>query len=457
MILLGLFVALLTIVCAGFGVLALLLRATPRVNAFEALALAWLFGTAAVSLLLCFFGLWISGNALQTVVSASCIALGCCGYRVLSQREVKFRFPRPRNLAEWLFAVVIAVQVAFVFLMVFQYPLGWDGLLNWEIKARYAFENGGALPSTYYSDASRSFSHPDYPLYLPLLELWFYLCMGEAHQFWIKIIFAIFYAAAAILLASVAARLSGRRWIGATSAALLFFVPFLTTGYGGVLYGYADFPLAVFYLGAVGYLVISVENNSTDSLRVFAVLLALLPWVKREGALLWAVAAICGLVVIWRRKHSLGRLIWLVPGALALIGWRVFVAVMHAVRSQEFLPVSLAALVAHADRATTILHGLANETMRTDRWSLFWPLLLAAFIYLLWRIRDLRVLVLGGAIFTPVFAYCGTYFFSVWTDTQAHIATSLPRLLMQVVPLGCVAIASAFHPLRKESADLLSS
>src|SRR5207248_9608042 len=89
--------------------------------------------------------------------------------------------------------IFVFLEIAIVFYLSFVHTLGWDGLLNWEIKAHYAFANGGVIPATYFSDSGRAFSHPEYPLAIPFTELWLYLWLGEADQLWAKTIFPIFY------------------------------------------------------------------------------------------------------------------------------------------------------------------------------------------------------------------------------------------------------------------------
>ena len=50
------------------------------------------------------------------------------------------RTPRPFEI---FLGTIIVIEIAIVFYLSFVHTLGWDGLLNWEIKARYAFANGG--------------------------------------------------------------------------------------------------------------------------------------------------------------------------------------------------------------------------------------------------------------------------------------------------------------------------
>ena len=185
----GILGALSTIGAVGFGLSALF--AGRRCSAWEFTALTWLFGTGAVLLVLWILGFLLRGIALQIGVTAVCILIGLIGFRRWRKLPRTERKPFFSRKMESVFAALFCLELAAVVYLSFRYPLGWDGLLVWELKARYAFLNGGALPATYFTDATRWFSHPEYPLLLPLTETWFYLWIGDCNQFWIKLIFPL--------------------------------------------------------------------------------------------------------------------------------------------------------------------------------------------------------------------------------------------------------------------------
>src|SRR5438067_2521311 len=165
-----------TLFFAGYGLLALLVRQETRFSLTEQIAFSWLLGTGAVSLFLWIFGLFFHGVLLRGSVSTVCLSLGFVGWR----RMVPLPPRRTPKSFEIFLGIIILIEITIVFYLSFVHTLGWDGLLNWEIKARYAFANGGVLPATYFSDSGRAFSHPEYPLAIPFTELWLYLWLGEA-------------------------------------------------------------------------------------------------------------------------------------------------------------------------------------------------------------------------------------------------------------------------------------
>ena len=451
MTIVGLLAGFFTLFAAGFGLSLLQFGAGARIQLPQACALSWLFGTGAISLLLWLGGMLVAGPVLQLGVAAIAIALALAGYFAYKRRQAHFVCPRPQTLVEWFLVAVIVVQCGVMFHVALGNTLGWDGLFNWEIKARYAFLNAGVIPASYYSDPTRLTTNPAYPLWIPLTELWLYLWMGEPHQFWIKLLFPIYYVAGAVLLATFATGLTGRRWIGLSAAVLLFFVPCLTNTPGGVHVGYADVPISVVYLAGIGLLLLHLQNGDPAAWRCSALCIALLPWVKKEGSILWLVAVICAVGVLWRRRRSWSGLLWLLPGLFIMVAWKAFCIAVELVPKHDFATVSFTRFVESLPRLDWILFRLRGELLDLSHWSIMWPLLLFAFVALVVRARDQRSLVLFVAISVPVAAYTGSYLFSDWPDWAAHMDASISRLLLHVTPLAWLAIALAMRPPSAEA------
>jgi hypothetical protein len=471
---LSLFGAFGTLLAAGYGVLSLLVGRSVRLSRAERIGFSWLFGAGAVSLLLWIFGFVANGFILQALVSLVCLLLGLVGWKKMPVRlsvagvgdpvhpsfATQARLPANPQISNepaWIvivLAAVVAIEIAIVFCLSFVHTLGWDGLLNWEIKARYAFANGGVLPASYFSDAGRAFSHPEYPLAIPFTELWLYLWVGESNQFLAKTIFPTFYLAGTFLLAGFATRLTGKTWLGLVTAALLFFVPQMTVEVGCASGGYCDFPLSVFYLASAGCLFCAAEQGNEGFFRLYAACLALLPWVKRDGLILWAVAAACGLFVLLRTKKSAAFLVVFLPGLIIICGWHFYLGAMHSLQAADFLPFNLQTLRSHLDRAQPLLAALLAEFANLTTWSLFWFIVGVAVLYCIPRTRSPGVLALIIALIAPIILYLLLYLFSSWQNYLEHVGLSISRLLMQVAPVGflLIALAASWRPQKHRQA-----
>ncbi|HST29883.1 MAG TPA: hypothetical protein VLK27_03470 [Chthoniobacterales bacterium] len=449
----GLFAALFTIVIAGFGVTMSIFARIGRINLIECVCLSWLLGVGVVSLLLWIGGALCSGLLLQAIVTLLCLVLAIFGWRAMRLANAKFEIPKLATITEWILAGIILIEITALIFVSFKHTLGWDGLLNWEIKARYAFLNGGTIPSTYYSNAGRGFSHPEYPLGIPFTELWLYLWMGEPNQFWVKIIFPLFYAAGAPLLALFIARLSGSRWIGLLIAALLPFVPSISASPGGVVVGYVDVPLSIFYLSALGYLLLWLRTNDSRFMIAFAACSALLPWTKSEGIILWFVLVLLGFVLSLIKRRVAPFIISIVPGCALILAWRVYLKIVHLWPHSDFARPSLGLLRDHFSRLGEIFTVLFVELCERGQWSIFWPLAAAALIYL-FASRKLERIAVAGAVIIPILLYALTYVFSTWPSYTAHMTSSVPRLLLHVMPAGWLAIGLALSQSKRETQTL---
>lgn len=445
--------ALLILGGGGFGLMILLMRNARQIALAELLVLSWLLGGAVISLALWVFGTFLHGVALHaaiTIVSLSLTFIGVARWRT---RKLSLRGPWPLRWIDIVLTILLCLEIALVFVLTFKHTLGWDGLVIWELKARYAYLNGGALPLEYFSDATRVFSHPEYPLFLPMIETWIYFWIGEPDQYWVKLIFPIFYAIGLLLLAQAGARLSGKRWIGLLAANLFLFIPFLTRFAGGVVLGYADLPLAIFYLGAFYFLLVFARDNSAGGLSIFVMLWAILPWIKREGMILWLVLAVCGTFVIWRRRGVPAAAASLLPGLAAIASWQIYLHAMHARAAQDFLPVTPANFASNFHRAGAICQSLIRALISTGQWNLLWFASVIAFLCLMLRNRNRETWMIVVCTVSPIILYSCTYFFSAWSDYQRHMDSSLPRLLLHVAPLSILAIAAALAPRQIPAAN----
>jgi hypothetical protein len=308
-------------------------------------------------------------------------------------------------------------------------PMAWDGVMTWEQKARLAWLSGGGLPLHYLAQPYRY--HANYPLLVPMLEAWVYGWLGHMDQVLVKVVFAGFLLAVLWLLATAAGRLGLSAGWSVAAALLPLCVPRLVLGEGSATSGYADFPLAAFYLACIVYLVEYVREDRRGALRAAGVLAAGLPWIKQEGVILWACVALFAVVIARRRGHA-STLLWvIVPGLAVIVGWRAVLAIAHAARDAGFLPVEAATLWRNLPRVGLVA-AAAWSRATGGEWSLLWPVA-AVSSAAAWRLpasRPVAALLLA-AVAVPSAIYSTIYIFSA-TDPAWHIATSLSRLMIQV-------------------------
>jgi len=440
--------ALLLIFSAGFGCSILLGSRRRQLSAIELLALSWLLGTAFVSLAQFILGQIILGTSLRGAVASVCIGTGLLGL-IRARREgvVGFKFPTG-GLARCLLAL-LAGQMIFLFWLSTRQCFGWDAMSVWELKARLAFFNGGVPAASYFSGQTMEYSHREYPLFISLIESWVYGWIGGCDQSSVRGIFPLFYLSCVLLFGVGIARLAPNSPANYLGAGLLFFVPFLYLRDGGVLSGYADFPLGVFYLCSAYYLICYLRENVPGDLCLFLATSAVLPWIKQEGKIL----ALClvGLAVAgtWKRLGWRSLLLPL-PAVLCIEAWKGYTLIHHA-GLQDFVPLSPGFLFWHLDRCGPILRDTLSEFLNAEHWSILWPGMACVLLKLLLFPRDNSDRILAGVVILPLAIYPCVYLFSALPSYLAHLSLSLPRLVFQIVPLGIFTMGTAICSTRVKS------
>lgn len=434
----------------GCGLVLLTIPSGRQTTIIEALCLAFLLGAGLVSLSLFAFGFLITGLALRLTIAALCLALFLFGWRrkplKLGIRSAQIEGDRgPISKHRWLLLGAALALTCLAFWFSKLRPLGWDGLLNWEIKARIAFLNGGVIPLNFYSDPTRLWTHQEYPLLLPFTETWMYLWAGRADQAMTKILFPIFFVAALGLLYAGVSRYGSRPdakarlWL---ALALLTTAKVILVGEGAMASGYADFPMGVIYLGAVLLLLEFYEDGGLDVSRLLGLIAGLLCWLKGEGAILWACLVSLAAIRIIQRRAWKNLVPIVLPGLTLTIGWRIFLLIANRSVGQDFLPVTPATLRNNLWRAPHIALAALQELSRWRRWGLLWVAAAAVTLFLVFNRQHKRLLILPVTVILPILLYASVYLFSAW-DFLVHMDNSFPRLLSHVSLAATLMVALA--------------
>ena len=436
-------IALLTVTSAGLGPSIYLLKRNGIVSIIELITLSWLLGVFILSITLAVTGIFLRELSLQMTLASGCVLFGSLGLRFSIQHRVKFSWPKPSTPIEWVLCTFLLLEFFGTVCMQTHTGLGWDGLLVWEIKARYAFLNGGSIPLEYFTDLSRSFSHPVYPLLLPMLETWIYLWLGDCDQFWVRFIFPIFYFITALVLYSGVTRFCGKKWPGLITAVMLFFLPFPVAGPWNVFAGYADLLLAAFYLTALVYFFRYQIESTSSHLALVSLLAGILPWTKQEGIILWLVLVSAVLVELLPRKKFLTAGLMLIPGLTLWLGWKIVMWLIHAQPGTDFLPFKFEIIVHNFPRILISLKMLGLELVKLGNWSLLWLTFPIALICLGFQGKKKIAAQLFICAIAPLLLIACAFILSSWPVYQSHIRTTLPRLVLQVAPIALLAIGFA--------------
>ena len=438
----SLFIAFL----GGLGLLSLLVRSKKSgLDTCRACGTAMILGAGLVSFLSYWLGLVVQGAWLRCIVAGICLAMAAYACRLHPPPALR----RPQLTAPGSASFTIAgLQTAFLtWFSLYRTSLDWDGLFNWESKARIAFLYHGAVPLSYYTN-HYDFFHRRYPPLIPMLEAWIYGFAGRMDQGALKLVGPYFYLAAVLLVLSTARRNGVFRWSSVVVTIPFLLVPSLLFGSGSASSGYADFPLSVVYLCAVVHCLEYWRTGSADAARLVGVTAMLLPFTKADGLVpLLCIAIAVAPLIVRERNWKLGA--WmLAPGFGIFLAWAIFMRLLGVPREGDFLELTPYNFLIHVDQAKGLPVWTLQELTTWTRWGLLWPIALAAVAWLVWQRRPLRWYPWAATVVGPLVLFPCVYFFSAWNPIEAHVKSSIPRLFIQVASaaalLAGVALAEVF-------------
>jgi len=226
----------------------------------------------------------------------------------------------------------------------------------------------------------------------------------------------------------------------APPALLLLAQQIIFRGQGGLSSGYADFPIATFYLAAVILLLEYYEKGDAGLLLPFGLLAGTLPWTKREGAILWSCLIAMAMIRVIQRRDWRAVAPAVLPGLAISIGWRIFLTFAKPSSGEEFMPLTPSSLRNNIWRAPYIARAAAGELLNWRQWGPLWIAAVVAVLFLVAKRRRGTVGVLPAAVFLPIAIYAGSYIFTNW-DFLAHLENSFPRLLLHVSLAAALMVA----------------
>ena len=249
------------------------------------------------------------------------------------------------------------------------YP--WDATMHWATKARVWFEHSAITPFIPAHDwlfsagqGVHTDRHPNYPLVVPLLQVWMNLGLGGWHESLMNLPWLLCYLALGLAFYGQL-RLAGVGTTVATVACyMLLSMPLINTHVA--LAGYAD----LFLGAAYGCAVMCLHNwmRSREAwLAVLAVLFALAcPLIKNEGVI-WALTLIPGAMIAFMQRRQAAKMYVL----LALVG---ILLVLIIPDDLEIAGFTVKSLEPTFDRAALL--GIIQSIWLHDSWHLFGYLLL---------------------------------------------------------------------------------
>lgn len=230
--------------------------------------------------------------------------------------RAKFRYHSILAAAFW---GSLLSSIASFALSVVQEPHGkWDAWLIWNTHARFIFRAGEHWQDYFHSGLS--WTHPDYPLMLPLTIVRSWKYMGaESSLVPIAVSFLFTFALVGLVVSSLAMLRSENQ--GYLGGLVLIGSPFFILMGASQL---ADVPLAFFLVASIVLCIVHdrLPDGNHPILVLAGVAAGLIAWTKNEGLLILLVVLLVRFFVVagtdgW--KNAVKQVLWLMAGALPVL------------------------------------------------------------------------------------------------------------------------------------------
>lgn len=415
-------------------------------------AFSFMLGLGAVSLQMFLYSL-ISVPFGPAVISAPWIVLGA-----VTLFHPAFRgtpFPGCGERMGWPGVVILALicsQVAYAFAYAIAMPLsGWDAWFIWFVKARAFFMDAG-VQASFLTDPVYQQDHPEYPLLVPLAVAWMYTAVGSAGEWAGKAVYPVQFAALLAIFHYGALRFAGKT-AALVFTALLSVTPLVLVHAAGFpvkieglamgdFTGYADLTLAAYFLGAAIFLVLYAKEGGLHFAALSSVMLAMSAWTKNEGLTfsLLGLASLAFLALRGEKRDLRALAVSAAVLALFIAPWSFFKSA-HGLSSEYVENMGAAVFFANVSRLGEIIPYMAKFMfLKPGITNLVWWAYVVSFVLCARAVISSRSYVLHWLIFGQLAAYIFVYMITP-VDLKWHLATSVDRLVLHLVPLGMLAAA----------------
>ncbi len=308
----------------------------------------------------------------------------------------------------------------------------WDFWAIWGLKAKAFFEVGG-IDWRFLDSRWNTFTHPDYPLLVPLNFDFVALVNGGWSDRWLGLLFVAWGVALLLILRALASRETSPFFASLLTLAL---ASLAVSRYVGLAEG------ALIAFGSAGVLFVrtALRDDDAAAWRHGALMLGFAANCKNEGMALLAAVTIAVGAVSWSRGRA--RLLNLWPAFALAVPWLLLRAT-HALPTDIIGGSAVSRLLARLPYTHEILAFLAARLY--EPW--FWMAILAGFLIApaAARRRELFVLLVTAIQLTfYVVAYLSTPHNLRW-----HVLTSWSRLTGQIaVPITFAVFLMLANSLR---------
>jgi len=442
--------ALLTAVFIGFNILYLIFGRMDRFYLMEAVFVSYGIGLAAISLeMLIFYILGMKFNIPGMMIPWMLLfAVNIAAY---FRTKKRFTFVRD-NASEKrkggtlsLFLTFgIVFEIFYAFFRALAKPIeSYDAIAIYAIKSKI-FYLAKVIPADFFSGIARAFPHPDYPLNIPLAEVFVYLSLGNLNDQLVKIIFPLYFVGILCVLYFAMRRFAGRTY----ALAFTFILASIPQFNAYAANAYLELPLAFYCLLSALFLFGYLENmKDTRALVMSAAMAALAAWTKNEGLMYCVINTfLVFFFTVAKRKDLTIKdiyrpFLYLAVILIVLSPW-MFIKARYHISSDEINLANLnpAYLLKQVPKLGSIFYEFQKQFFGPKKWNILWPAVLFILIVNWKKVSSGVQKYAGISILLAISGYILFYMIS-YVDVAFFASKTWARFLLHFLPVVILWLA----------------
>jgi len=333
--------------------------------------------------------------------------------------------------------VSIIIQIIFnIFRSMLKPWANLDALQMYGLKAK-VFYLSNTIPSDFIERFSDTIPNLQYPLLLPLSEVYFYLFQGFLNDEHVKIIFPLYHASFIVLFYFILRRFISREASFVFSFLLATIPQFAEHG----VIASADIILSFYYAASVFYLFLWTKNQKQIYLLMSIVFSFFIIYTKTEGLMLLSINAV--IMMSYSLLYNIKKIkiaIAFFLYSFSLVGGYVVITKLLRLNIQDAFPdfrFSHAPLqiIEHLNRLPAILHEYQMQFFGPKRWNVIWIIFFLTFILNFKKLFSRENALLSFWIILLFCGYTAIYLLTSW-PVELHLSTTASRFFIHIVPIA---------------------
>jgi len=467
---------LVFVLFGGFLHTLLFRRSKSRIPFWERGGVIYLLGLGGLGF--CLFLIGFLGMRLTLGIILILAFLAGAGWIVLRRSEIKGLFEKrhttsrflPQRLGklrtvscvEMMLLGGLLVNVALQFQYTFGLPMmGFDSRAHWALKSKILHHEKTFYSESFY-DSERIHPQVRHPLLLPITQVVVTQSLGVYDDRLMKLPFFLIFVSLLFLMYSELRRYYSRATALCFLLLLATLPQFATPTDGGITSGYADAPMALYFLCTMIFFVRWLQLGNLVHLSLAALFAIFTMYFKDEGIgyVVSAMGALLLSLLVFKKgawgKKILMLLLFIGLMILFLCPAKIYSNSLSVGKGEYFESIlNLRSVRKNIGQLAQILSSYRLEMIfNLPHWGILWIFLIFSMIYNVKRFRVQEVLFVG---LTLLFSLCVlTVIFIVlpW-DLAQFFAGSLGRLILHLSLIAVYLIALLWKERMSENSESL--